>query len=113
MAARAAFGTSFVPKPLQKLGSILPRVGGAEVVVSDTAPRSAYGISVRPSWRAPKRVLRGDALGAFPSEAFKEEVVVHRLLGRPSVLDFLLPIGVPSPQRPRAPPLPSALGSFD
>ncbi|HYZ40339.1 MAG TPA: cytochrome P450 [Stellaceae bacterium] len=41
------------------------------------APRS-----VRPSWRALATALGGNALGAFPAEAFEEEVVIHRLFGR-------------------------------
>jgi len=52
------------------------------VVVSGGASNSAHGVSARPSWQALKRALAGNALGAFPEEAFEEEVVVHPLFGR-------------------------------
>jgi unspecific monooxygenase len=39
-------------------------------------------VSVRLAWRRLKRILEGDALAAFPSEAFKAEAVVTRILGR-------------------------------
>ena len=40
----------------------------------------------RLSWRAMSRALRGDALAAFPEEAFEQPVVVQRFLGRQHVL---------------------------
>ena len=52
------------------------------MVVSGAVSNSAHGVSARPSWQAFKRALAGNALGAFPVEAFEEEVVVHRLFGR-------------------------------
>jgi unspecific monooxygenase len=57
-----------------------------DVVVSDTASRSAYGLSARPSWRGLREALAGNALGAFPSEAFEEEIVVYRLFGGPQFI---------------------------
>ena len=50
--------------------------------MSETISTRPYTLSARPSWKALTTALRGDALGAFPSEAFEQEVVVHRLLGR-------------------------------
>src|SRR5438045_3711529 len=40
----------------------------------------------RLSWRMVAGALRGDALAAFPPEAFEEEVVVQRFLGRQHIL---------------------------
>jgi cytochrome P450 len=39
-------------------------------------------VAVRPAWRALLRSLKGDALAVFPQEAFEEEVIVSRFLGR-------------------------------
>jgi cytochrome P450 len=50
--------------------------------VSETISTRPYTLSAGPSWKALTTALRGDALGAFPSEAFEQKVVVHRLLGR-------------------------------
>ena len=50
--------------------------------MSYTTSASTFAVSVRPSWRTLVTALRGNALGAFPGEAFKHEVVIHRLLGR-------------------------------
>src|SRR5260370_27418615 len=40
----------------------------------------------RLSWRAVAGALRGNALAAFPPEAFEEEVVVQRVLGLQHIL---------------------------
>src|SRR5437588_10412083 len=42
--------------------------------------------SGRLSWRMVAGALRGDALAAFPPEAFEEEVVVQRFFGRQHIL---------------------------
>src|SRR5437660_1778260 len=42
--------------------------------------------SGRLSWRMVAGALRGDALAAFPPEAFEEDVVVQRFLGRQHIL---------------------------
>jgi unspecific monooxygenase len=42
--------------------------------------------SGRLSWRMVAGALRGDALAAFPPEAFEEEIVVQRFLGRQHIL---------------------------
>lgn len=43
---------------------------------------NAPAVTVRASWRTMAAALGGDALSAFPREAFEEEVVIHRFLGR-------------------------------
>jgi cytochrome P450 len=47
---------------------------------------AAYAATGRLSWRAVAGALRGDALAAFPDEAFTEEVVVQNFLGRRHIL---------------------------
>ena len=54
--------------------------------MSYTTSASTFAVSVRPSWRTLVTALRGNALGAFPSEAFNHEVVIHRLLGRSQLI---------------------------
>ena len=43
-------------------------------------------VAGRLSWRMVAGALRGDALAAFPPEAFEEEIVVQRFLGRQHIL---------------------------
>lgn len=47
---------------------------------------TASAVTVRASWRALVAALGGNALAAFPCEAFKEEVVIHRLLGHRQII---------------------------
>ena len=42
--------------------------------------------SGRLSWRMVAGALRGDALTAFPPEAFEEEIVIQRFFGRQHIL---------------------------
>src|SRR5207302_7092194 len=46
----------------------------------------AAPVSGRLSWRMVAGALRGDALAAFPAEAFEEEVVVQKFFGRQHIL---------------------------
>ncbi|HEV2302591.1 MAG TPA: cytochrome P450 [Stellaceae bacterium] len=49
--------------------------------MSDTTCANLDPVTARLSWRALRRVLEGDALAAFPSEAFAAEAVALRILG--------------------------------
>src|SRR5260370_2840011 len=42
--------------------------------------------SGRLSWRMVAGALRGDALAAFPPEAFEEDIVIQRFFGRAHIL---------------------------
>src|SRR5258705_4722216 len=53
--------------------------------VSLTQPAPSTGTG-RLSWRVVAGALRGNALAAFPKEAFTEDVVVQRFFGRQHIL---------------------------
>lgn len=62
----------------------------------------------RLSWRAVAGALRGNALAAFPEEAFAEDVVVQRFLGRDHLLlqcpDAIRHVLIENPQNYRRSP---------
>src|SRR5438067_7599560 len=62
----------------------------------------------RLSWRAVAAALRGNALAAFPAEAFAEDVVVQRFLGRDHLLlqrpDAIRHVLIDNPQNYRRSP---------
>jgi unspecific monooxygenase len=53
--------------------------------LSLTQPAPSTGTG-RLSWRVVAGALRGNALAAFPEEAFSEDVVVQRFFGREHIL---------------------------
>jgi cytochrome P450 len=54
--------------------------------VGERQETTAPAVTVRASWRTLTAALGGNALAAFPHEAFDEEVVVHRLLGHRQII---------------------------
>ncbi|HJU19773.1 MAG TPA: cytochrome P450 [Stellaceae bacterium] len=54
--------------------------------MEDTKGATAPAVTVRATWRALGAALGGNALAAFPREAFEEEVVIHRLLGHRQII---------------------------
>src|SRR5436190_15490378 len=53
--------------------------------LSLTRPASSIGTG-RLSWRVVSGALRGNALAAFPEEAFTEDIVIQRFFGRQHIL---------------------------
>src|SRR5712672_3551360 len=53
--------------------------------LSLTQPAPSTGTG-RLSWRVVAGALRGNALAAFPDEAFSQDVVVQRIFGREHIL---------------------------
>jgi cytochrome P450 len=56
------------------------------VAVGERQDTTAPAVTVRASWRAMAAALGGDALAAFPREAFAEEVVIHRFFGHYQII---------------------------
>jgi cytochrome P450 len=54
--------------------------------VGERQETTAPAVTVRASWRTLTAALGGNALAAFPREAFDEEVVIHRLLGHRQII---------------------------
>jgi cytochrome P450 len=54
--------------------------------VGERQATTAPAVTVQASWRALAAALGGNALAAFPREAFEEEVVIHRFLGHRQII---------------------------